>query len=105
MSTEMETAAATIGAEVTLCEEVPMVRRERWEEIRRLWVTERVSIAEIARRLDLDRKTVRRCLRDTAWQPYHRPARPETLLTRSEEHTSELQSHSDLVCRLLLEKK
>src|SRR5260221_8032339 len=30
----------------------------------------------------------------------------ETVLTiRSEEHTSELQSHSDLVCRLLLEKK
>src|SRR5438034_8597010 len=27
------------------------------------------------------------------------------VLRRSEEHTSELQSHSDLVCRLLLEKK
>src|SRR5437588_8384729 len=27
------------------------------------------------------------------------------LHVRSEEHTSELQSHSDLVCRLLLEKK
>src|SRR2546421_8197993 len=27
------------------------------------------------------------------------------LLARSEEHTSELQSRSDLVCRLLLEKK
>src|SRR5437588_6301634 len=27
------------------------------------------------------------------------------VITRSEEHTSELQSHSDLVCRLLLEKK
>ena len=26
-------------------------------------------------------------------------------LSRSEEHTSELQSRSDLVCRLLLEKK
>src|SRR5260221_9717925 len=26
-------------------------------------------------------------------------------VTRLEEHTSELQSHSDLVCRLLLEKK
>src|SRR6266540_274946 len=26
-------------------------------------------------------------------------------LGRSEEHTSELQSHHDLVCRLLLEKK
>src|SRR5260221_8373230 len=29
----------------------------------------------------------------------------EKFLDRSEEHTSELQSHSDLVCRLLLEKK
>src|SRR5947207_7930643 len=28
-----------------------------------------------------------------------------TQCSRSEEHTSELQSHSDLVCRLLLEKK
>src|SRR5438034_7883373 len=28
-----------------------------------------------------------------------------SLVPRSEEHTSELQSHSDLVCRLLLEKK
>src|SRR5260221_10856162 len=27
------------------------------------------------------------------------------IIFRSEEHTSELQSHSDLVCRLLLEKK
>src|SRR5437667_1435549 len=27
------------------------------------------------------------------------------VLDRSEEHTSELQSHHDLVCRLLLEKK
>ena len=37
-------------------------------------------------------------------------AQPDTLrapngVLRSEEHTSELQSHSDLVCRLLLEKK
>src|SRR5438034_3705198 len=31
--------------------------------------------------------------------------REPTVNGRSEEHTSELQSHSDLVCRLLLEKK
>src|SRR5437588_6863731 len=31
--------------------------------------------------------------------------RMEVAKLRSEEHTSELQSHSDLVCRLLLEKK
>src|SRR5437667_7302517 len=34
--------------------------------------------------------------------PYLRRPSP---LPRSEEHTSELQSHHDLVCRLLLEKK
>src|SRR5438034_2589049 len=39
----------------------------------------------------------RRCVRVT------RSRRSTT--SRSEEHTSELQSHSDLVCRLLLEKK
>src|SRR2546421_1241391 len=35
------------------------------------------------------------------------PSTRETMRTRprSEEHTSELQSRSDLVCRLLLEKK
>src|SRR5206468_10984996 len=32
-------------------------------------------------------------------------ARTNRADTRSEEHTSELQSRSDLVCRLLLEKK
>src|SRR3982750_4934795 len=32
-------------------------------------------------------------------------ARPARGVARSEEHTSELQSRSDLVCRLLLEKK
>src|SRR2546430_7434690 len=34
-----------------------------------------------------------------------RPAPPDTPRRRSEEHTSELQSQSNLVCRLLLEKK
>src|SRR5438874_4353556 len=39
------------------------------------------------------------------WEPA--PAQTSTLkgLRRSEEHTSELQSRRDLVCRLLLEKK
>src|SRR5437773_7431222 len=34
-----------------------------------------------------------------------RRGRPAIRPARSEEHTSELQSHHDLVCRLLLEKK
>src|SRR5260370_32498277 len=36
------------------------------------------------------------------WNPLQGSPRPEA---RSEEHTSELQSHLNLVCRLLLEKK
>src|SRR6266480_69190 len=35
----------------------------------------------------------------------HFSACPVTTTSRSEEHTSELQSHVNLVCRLLLEKK
>src|SRR5438034_3736081 len=40
-------------------------------------------------------------------RPWHRTTSSSRIITlrRSEEHTSELQSHSDLVCRLLLEKK
>src|SRR2546430_9116876 len=34
-----------------------------------------------------------------------RPPAAARAMTRSEEHTSELQSQSNLVCRLLLEKK
>src|SRR5260221_5955518 len=43
------------------------------------------------------------------WRPAERSASMcahcTATMQRSEEHTSELQSHSDLVCRLLLEKK
>jgi transposase len=104
MSMEMETTAATIGAEVTLCEEVPMVRQERWEEIRRLRVTARLPIAEIARRLDLDRKTVRRCLRDGAWQRYHRPARSDTLLTPHAEYLRERAEQVDYSAQILFQE-
>jgi len=80
MSIKIEVEPGTIGPEVTPHQEVPMVRQERWEEIRRLALRERVPLAEIARRLELDRKTVRRCLQDTEWQPYHRPPRLDTVL-------------------------
>src|SRR2546430_10519137 len=42
--------------------------------------------------------------RNTSFIFSHR-ARLHTSIPRSEEHTSELQSQSNLVCRLLLEKK
>src|SRR5438034_4958934 len=44
------------------------------------------------------------CARHDSCSARYRENAPDGDL-RSEEHTSELQSHSDLVCRLLLEKK
>src|SRR5438477_9170416 len=46
----------------------------------------------------------RYCVRTFSPAAKARPA-GEKVRTRSEEHTSELQSHVNLVCRLLLEKK
>src|SRR5438034_6428836 len=60
--------------------------------------TARASAAHAAAR-----RTIRRLGHGTAAHvPDHHQSRSAG---RSEEHTSELQSHSDLVCRLLLEKK
>jgi transposase len=56
-----------------------MVHEDRWQEIHRLAAAEE-TVSAIARTLMLDRKTVRRCLRQASWQPYDRPA-VDTLLT------------------------
>src|SRR5437867_5817036 len=45
------------------------------------------------------------CGSSTARYMRARPGTPDRTRMRSEEHTSELQSPYDLVCRLLLEKK
>src|SRR6266540_5654525 len=55
----------------------------------------------LERAADLHR-TLRRFLRTLVENQRHAVAGGDL---RSEEHTSELQSHHDLVCRLLLEKK
>src|SRR5260221_7881914 len=48
---------------------------------------------------------ITRCPIAASAAPHVQSHRPRRRRGRSEEHTSELQSHSDLVCRLLLEKK
>ena len=61
--------------------EEPMIREALWQEIHRLFTVERWSKAAIAETLDLDRKTVRTCLAQSAWTPYQRAALMDTLLT------------------------
>jgi transposase len=72
-----------------------MVGRARWEEIQRLFYEERCSIARIARVFDLDRKTVRRCVRGHVWEPYRRVVREERLLA---EHEGFLRARAPEVC-------
>jgi transposase len=89
----MENAVAvehgTMDPEAYRLEEEPMVQEERWREVHRMAREEQLSITEIARRLDLDRKTVRRCLKQAEWQPYRRPARTDTLLAEHAEYLRE----------------
>src|SRR2546430_13351451 len=49
--------------------------------------------------------SVRSRVSRSAASPSQAPDKKASPITRSEEHTSELQSQSNLVCRLLLEKK
>jgi transposase len=71
-----------------------MVRDESWREVHRRFHVERQSKSEIARQLGLDRKTVRTILRETAWQPYRRAERTDTLLI---EHREFLEQRALLV--------
>src|SRR5260370_9401698 len=51
------------------------------------------------------RRSVARLAKTVCWSLRPRSSAPRHRRLRSEEHTSELQSHLNIVCRLLLEKK
>jgi len=59
--------------------EEPVVGKERWEELHRLKAAG-MPVSGIARATGLDRKTVRRCLRQVCWQAYRRAAGRESLI-------------------------
>src|SRR5438034_4168107 len=73
---------------------------ENLSDLVRMEVLEDTEVVDAIERARLEREVEDARLLD--------PARARVvpgIEPRSEEHTSELQSHSDLVCRLLLEKK
>src|SRR5688572_31361320 len=73
--------------------------------------TDIVSGRDVSLRIALNWRLVGTLQRDTGHGHLRIPGmgtvngHSNTLMGRSEEHTSELQSQSNLVCRLLLEKK
>jgi transposase len=94
MEEVVEREAGTMVPEARRLEEERMVQEDRWREIHRMAREEQLPIAEISRRLDLDRKTVRRCLKQPQWQPYQRAARTDTLLA---EHADFLRARAPKV--------
>ena len=84
-------AAADTGPEVTPLGEGRMVREDCWREVHRLFHVERRSKSEIARELDLDRKTVRGDLAGGGVAAVPRAERIDTLLA---EHAAYLQQRA-----------
>src|SRR2546430_10246547 len=75
--------------------------RSMQTELMRIWETGRKTVLFVTHQID---EAV--FLADRVFVFARRPGRlRENVAIRSEEHTSELQSQSNLVCRLLLEKK
>src|SRR5580698_11363608 len=92
--------ATVIGVIAFVLVGLPYLKHDLPPEGRRVEVTGDIKP-------DPDRDAVRAWLHANCRDPHPREIRwwPARTLDRSEEHTSELQSHVNLVCRLLLEKK
>jgi transposase len=83
--------------------EMPVISRERWEAIRRMRVEGR-SVSEIARVCELDRKTVRRCLRKSEWSPYRRTPVAATLLSVHREWLEQRAPEVNYSARILFQE-
>src|SRR5206468_4379442 len=91
-------SALSVGMAIDPAVLFPRVRGTARRDAARRGATRRDTVALPTWRFGLVYDTCPMSARD--WD-----AALQRMLGRSEEHTSELQSRSDLVCRLLLEKK
>lgn len=97
-----------LGKAATVCEshsdtEAKVLNQGRWEEIhaRR---GEGQSVSCIAREMDLDRKTVRRCLRQSSWEPYSRRSVGQSLLAPHEEWLGQRVSEVNYSARIVFQE-
>lgn len=104
MSQEQAEKLGTMASQEQQPGERGMVNKERWEQIRRWLWQERVNLSEIARRLDLDRKTVRYWARQSQWKPYERPAREDTLLSAHAQWLRERAAEVNYSARILYQE-
>src|SRR5437867_8052277 len=112
-----EALAAEKLTETELRHSVGEYDESQWEQVHQDVLAELVSVREDLQAVEVDiqkleeldalvrNRPAPRPAAAPAPAPPARPAAPAVTPDRSEEHTSELQSPYDLVCRLLLEKK
>ncbi len=81
-----------------------MVGRESWDEIRRLRAVEGLSVTELSRRFDLDRKTVRRCLHGDEWRSYSRTVTRSTILAPHREFVEQRAPEVNYSARILFQE-
>lgn len=103
MTIDEKSQSNAMMAQVRL-EDTRMMSRELWQEIHRLHEGDRLSVTALADRFDLDRKTVRRCLREEDWQPYRRPVRTDTLLAAHAEFLRERAPQVQYSARILYQE-
>src|SRR5256886_12167984 len=90
-----------------------VLRRETFDEVRREYTglenrtieASRIPVSEETFRLVRERFRRRHLVQRWQLEVFYTLRADRRILERSEEHTSELQSQSNIVCRLLLEKK
>lgn len=80
-----------------------MIGQERWAEIRRLGDAG-ATVSAIARQMDVDRKTVRGCLRRSTWTPYTRDAAGEGLLVAHAEFLQGRAAAVDYSAQILFQE-
>jgi transposase-like protein len=101
MSQEEAVKLGTIGLREAQPGDEAMVSKERWETIRRLFGEQRLSVSEIARRLDVDRKTVRYWAQQLEWKPYERDRAAVRLLSEHEQFLRERAMQVNYSARIL----
>jgi transposase len=104
MTVERDVNNATMSPQVNRLGGQAMVGQELWAEIRRAHEQEKLSVAALARRFDLDRKTVRRCLRTSSFRPYQRAVRADTLLASHAEFLRRRAPEVDYSARILYQE-
>lgn len=104
MELEVNTSNATIPPGTDMTREDGMVRQVVWEEIRRRHRQEGVRIRQLARQFDLDRNTIRRCLRQGSWKRYARTARVATMLAPHAEFLRSRAPEVDYSARILYQE-